>query len=189
MSNYQHFTFRTEAKDENYAVQIQQLLTGHYGGSIDDKSNGERTGIYLATNTAGVRESVAFWKNVLEQTPAFANPANFPWTLSNAPASFFARLLGVKGPVITMVGRSDAMAYCFSRAGGDFRKGLIDTAWVISIHHQGEILSMGIFYASGIANMKEIDHLALAIRPPEPHSLNPDAVSSMQQMLSSSAIS
>jgi len=182
MSNYRYFTFFADGQQENYAAQIEGLLAANYSSFTETKANGERTGIYLVTNTAGIRESVAFWKNVQEQTPAFANPANFPWTLSNAPASFFAKALGVKGPVFTMVGKADALAYCFDRAAGDFHHEVIDSAWIIGIHQENEKLEIGIFFATGVVDMKEIAHLATVIRLPEILPLNPDAVSSMQQV-------
>lgn len=92
-----------------------------------------QTGLYLGTATAGVSESISFWQNALIQSPRFANPANFNWTLSNGPASFLSRTLQIKGPCYTMIGGHDAVKGCLYHAYDDLRTGLISIAIIAGL--------------------------------------------------------
>jgi hypothetical protein len=100
-----------------------------------DESNflGEKTGLYLATSNAGIRESIDFWKHALEHSPRFANPSNFNWTLSNGPASLLSRKLGIKGPCHTLIGKSKAMKGCLFHAYEDLGSGIMDLAMVAGL--------------------------------------------------------
>ncbi len=88
----------------------------------------EETGLYLATLNAGVQECISFWEQALIHSPRFANPANFNMTLSNGPAGLLSRLLQIKGPCYTLVGKSRAMEGCLFHALTDFEAGSITTA-------------------------------------------------------------
>lgn len=69
---------------------------------------GENAGIYLVTSAAGACSSAELWANALENSPRFANPGIFPWTLANAPASLLARELNAQGPNYTMIQNSQS---------------------------------------------------------------------------------
>jgi hypothetical protein len=116
------------------------LLEEHFRERMEADSTGY--GIYLATATAGMDESVAFWNNTLKQTPAFVNPANFPFTLSNAPASCMAKALGVKGPVYTMVGRKDALLACLLNASADFDAGAVKNIFIVAFDRRDTSILM-----------------------------------------------
>jgi 3-oxoacyl-(acyl-carrier-protein) synthase len=90
----------------------------------------ERTGLYLATSNSGVQESILFWKNALESSPRFANPANFSQTLSNGPAGLLSQTLQVKGPCYTMIGRSEADEACNYHASVDLETQIVDLCLV-----------------------------------------------------------
>lgn len=123
------FQFSFDTGSDHYAPQLDLLLKQHFPGGLPGEMDGY--GIYLATATAGIEESVAFWRNTLEKTPAFVNPANFPYTLSNAPASCIAKSLGVKGPVYTLVGKTNAVSGCMLNASADLSGGVVQNALVI----------------------------------------------------------
>lgn len=120
-------------QDGSYVNGLSDFLNAHFGGFVGNNEIGSRTGIYLVTNTAGIRESVGFWRDALEKTPSFANPANFPWTLSNAPASFIAKALQIKGPVFTFVGDEDAVLFSGQRAMIDLKQQTISEALMIRL--------------------------------------------------------
>ena len=97
-----------------------------------DRNVGEEArGIYLATGDAGVDVSVGFWAMALAETPRFANPAGFPWTLANAPASLLARELRIRGPNYTLVGGADAMLAALEHAEDDLALGNVAEALVV----------------------------------------------------------
>ena len=120
--------------DESYAALLAEFLLTHFKSLVTDEELGRKTGIYLATNTAGILESVSFWKDALEKTPSFANPANFPWTLSNAPAAFIAKTLQIKGPVFTFVGDEDAVLFSRQRALIDLKQQTIHQALLVKLN-------------------------------------------------------
>ncbi|HOX26114.1 MAG TPA: hypothetical protein PLL30_08875 [Candidatus Krumholzibacteria bacterium] len=91
-----------------------------------------RRGLYLATGDAGVDVAVAFWAAALEASPRFANPADFPWTLANAPAGLVARALQIQGPCHTLVGGADALAAALAHADGDLARGRVREALVVA---------------------------------------------------------
>jgi hypothetical protein len=112
------------------------------------------TGLYLGTSTAGVSESISFWKNALIQSPRFANPANFNWTLSNGPASFLSRTLQVKGPCYTLIGGSPAIKGCFYHAYEDLGTGMVSTAIVSGL----DIYNGGLHFCSCLLSSMPGEH-------------------------------
>jgi hypothetical protein len=90
-------------------------------------------GLYVATTTAGGRESVAFWRNGLDVGLAFANPKAFPWTLANSPTGAIARALGVRGPTYTLVGTEGAVDAVLAHAAADLADGLVKAAVVVGL--------------------------------------------------------
>jgi len=67
-------------------------------------AEGDYTALYLVTPDAGASASVGFWSQAAELSPAFANPANFPYTLSNCAASVLSQTLNIRGPNYTICG-------------------------------------------------------------------------------------
>jgi hypothetical protein len=102
--------------------------------------NEMKTGLYLGTSNAGVFESISFWKDALIQSPRFANPANFNWTLSNGPASFLSRTLQIKGPCYTLIGGSQAIEGCFYHASEDLKTGTVLIAIVSGLDIYDKVL-------------------------------------------------
>lgn len=89
-------------------------------------------GLYLATGDAGIAVSVGFWAAALAESPRFASPADFPWTLANAPAGLLARELAIRGPSYTLVGDADAMLAALEHARDDLARGRIEEALVVA---------------------------------------------------------
>ena len=92
----------------------------------------EQRGLYLATSQGGVAMAVSFWKEALAQTPRFASPADFPRTLSNAPASEIARGLVLRGPNHSFVGEDDAVKAALEEGAKDLEKGVIKEALIVA---------------------------------------------------------
>lgn len=140
MNSPEIYEFNFQLTGDTYTIELTELLEEHF----HERMKGDRSdyGIYLATATAGMDESVAFWNNTLKQTPAFANPANFPFTLSNAPASCMAKALGVKGPVYTMVGGKDALMACLLNASADFDEGVVKNIFIVGFDRKDITISM-----------------------------------------------
>ncbi|MBI5917018.1 MAG: hypothetical protein HY842_16730 [Bacteroidetes bacterium] len=92
-----------------------------------------RRGLYVATSNAGAPPSVRFWAGVVEHGPAFALPKNFPWTLANAPCSYFARTLNIQGPNYTLVGKGNATMAAIEHAMDDLTEDEVTEALIIGI--------------------------------------------------------
>lgn len=86
----------------------------------------EKTGLYVLTPTAGIQDSVDFWRSALEVGPGLVSPASFPWTLANGPASCLGRLLKAKGPNITLVGDTSQTTALLQLAEQDLQNGVIE---------------------------------------------------------------
>ena len=135
MESLHYFRFSFESAEENYSGKLTEWLSGYAENLYPLNKNA--CGIYLATATAGMDESVEFWRNTLKQTPAFVNPANFPFTLSNAPASCIAKAMGIKGPVYTMVGGKSALSACLFNAETDIENGAVEVVFIIGFDRLG----------------------------------------------------
>jgi 3-oxoacyl-(acyl-carrier-protein) synthase len=120
-------TSERAASAQELSVAIATAIRPLLNTAID----GDARGIYLATGDAGVSVSVAFWAAALVETPRFASPAEFPWTLANAPASLLARELALRGPNYTLVGEADAMLAALEHAIDDLSRAIIDEAVLI----------------------------------------------------------
>ncbi len=154
MNPVNDFRFSFESAEENYSGTLTDVLT-KYAETLP--RNKETCGIYLATATAGMEESVEFWRNTLKQTPAFVNPANFPFTLSNAPASCIAKALGVKGPVYTMVGGKSALSACLFNAEMNMETHLVEVVFIIGFDRVGS----EIYIAGVMINKNQVEYISL----------------------------
>jgi hypothetical protein len=96
-------------------------------------STPERRGLYLASSNAGFASSLAFWAGATREGVAFASPALFPWTLSNAPCGWLAREFSVKGPNVTHTGKVDALGAALRQCWRDLDDRQADAAWVAAI--------------------------------------------------------
>jgi 3-oxoacyl-(acyl-carrier-protein) synthase len=117
------------------AASVQDLSAAIAGASaplLDADTDPDERGIYLATGDAGVVASVGFWAAALAESPRFASPADFPWTLANAPAGLLARELAIRGPSYTLVGDADAMLAAFEHAIDDLERGVVAEAIVVA---------------------------------------------------------
>lgn len=97
----------------------------------------DATGLYIISNHIGTNASLAFWKDVIENGPAFANPELFPWTLANSACGCIARHFGITGPNYTYTCPSDNQEYfdeIFKQANEDKINLELDATWIIVIH-------------------------------------------------------
>jgi len=90
-------------------------------------------GLYVATATAGGRESVSFYRDGLATGFVFANPRLFPWALATSPTGAIARATGVRGPTYTLLGGSAAVEAAFEHALDDIDAGRVLTALVVAL--------------------------------------------------------
>lgn len=90
-------------------------------------------GLYVATSTAGHRESVGFWTAAQETGLIYANPRLFPWTLVNGPTGSIAIALGVRGPTYTLVGYAEAVLGALECAADDLRAGAVSRPLVVAL--------------------------------------------------------
>jgi len=122
-------TIQLEGLDEQQlGMELAQRLKAHpklagFGG--------EKAGIYLVTSAAGGRSSAELWANALENSPRFANPGIFPWTLANAPASLLARELNAQGPNYTIIDGDHSKENILQLAQTDVQSGLANSAILV----------------------------------------------------------
>lgn len=93
------------------------------------KSGSLRLGLVYTLVNGGVVYSRRFFGEVLAQ-PSTASPILFPETVFNAPASHLAALLGLTGPVTTLVGDTGAFLHGLETASLWLEIGLVDACLV-----------------------------------------------------------
>lgn len=97
----------------------------------------DATGIYVISNHIGTNSSLAFWKDVIKNGPAFANPELFPWTLANSACGYIARYFGITGPNYTYTCPPDDPEYfneIVKQCAEDKIKLELDATWIVVIH-------------------------------------------------------
>ncbi|MFT3702671.1 MAG: hypothetical protein QM802_09890 [Agriterribacter sp.] len=93
--------------------------------------------LYVISNHIGTNASLAFWKDVINNGPAFANPELFPWTLANSACAYIARHFGITGPNYTYTFPPEnqaCMNEVLQQAGEDLRKLELENCWIIIVH-------------------------------------------------------
>jgi 3-oxoacyl-(acyl-carrier-protein) synthase len=96
-------------------------------------STPERRGLYVASANAGFASSLAFWSGATREGVAYASPALFPWTLSNAPCGWLALEFGLRGPNVTHTGRADALGAALHQCWHDLDQRQADVGWVVAV--------------------------------------------------------
>ncbi len=115
---------------------------------------GNQTALFLLTPDSGVDASTNFWGNALENTPAFANPIEFPFTLSNSSASEISRALNIRGPNYTLCGgleEIDSFEEFISFETSE-NKSYIDSVLVLYVALKSNIQCTGSFLHLGKRN-------------------------------------
>ena len=116
--------------DEELAAMVCQAVAPLLNPSVC----GQQRGLYLATSDAGISRAVQFWADALAETPRFASPAGFPWTLANSPAALIARELDIRGPNHTNVGEQEALDAAMAQGRSDLQSGRIREALVVTMN-------------------------------------------------------
>lgn len=121
-------------RDEREALEeIVNTLEEEYGMP----EYPDATGLYVISNHIGTRSSIEFWKDVLKEGPAFANPELFPWILANSACGFIARHFKITGPNFTYTGPTDVPLYVagvLENAKAEQERLNLKDIWVIIIH-------------------------------------------------------
>lgn len=127
----------TENNIESLLLENTKSLNEYIVSNHLDTS---KMGIYLSTSSAGINECIQFWKEAIIKTPSFVNPANFPWTLPNAPAAYIAYLLGITGPVYTFLSNDKSSNEQFLSAYIDFKNEMIEHALIVNLETRNNSL-------------------------------------------------
>lgn len=97
----------------------------------------DTTGLYVVSNHIGTNSSLAFWKDVIKNGPAFANPELFPWTLANSVCGAIARHFGITGPNYTYTCPPDnetCLNDVIKQASEDREKYGLSATWIVIVH-------------------------------------------------------
>jgi hypothetical protein len=96
----------------------------------------DATGLYVISNHTGTNASLAFWKDVIKNGAAFANPELFPWTLANSACGYIARHFGITGPNYTFTcppGNPEHINEVLKQAAEDRSRLCLEDTWIITI--------------------------------------------------------
>lgn len=75
---------------------------------INSESQKERIGVVIGTIYGGLKSTSQYLKGLANYGPSRANPFIFPNTVANAPASYTAIELGLKGPNVTVTNKQSS---------------------------------------------------------------------------------
>ena len=157
MKAWQQAADRRQAGHEELAASVCEALKPLLDPAID----GRDRGLYLVTADAGIRRAVQFWADALAETPRFASPAGFPWTLANAPAGHIARELGILGPNHTLVGKEEALAAVVGHGISDLARATVREAVFVVLNLAAPIQAVvRIVDSSGV----DVDGLAASLQ-------------------------
>jgi len=101
--------------------------------SIKEEIDSDLCGLYIATKDFGAASSVQFWRDALTTGFAFANPREFPVTLSSYLASMIAMHLSIKGINQTFVGECTVYNDAFIQAILDLQSKKIKECLIFKI--------------------------------------------------------
>ena len=93
-------------KTNQFKGETEEAIAQQFAFHLDNQAHSfdkTKSAVYFLTNSAGCYTSIGFWENALENSPRFANPASFPWTLTNATPGFIARTFSIEGPNYTFI--------------------------------------------------------------------------------------
>ena len=93
-------------RGSQYAVVAVTRCLAEAGWSTEGRE--EETGILLGTGSAGAGPLVELERQMAVESPETASPFLFPYTVANAPASFAAIELKIKGPNVTITQKDPA---------------------------------------------------------------------------------
>ncbi len=113
--------------------EIVEYIANQWKPLFEDNIQPIKKGMYLATTDAGTIPSITFWEDALKTGPGFVLPGMFPWTLSNAPAACLARVLNIRGPNVTMIGKGEAVLATLDHAFLDLESNRIQKAFVVGL--------------------------------------------------------
>jgi hypothetical protein len=100
---------------------------------VDDFFSGPSCALYVATQDLGSTSSVQFWREALRDGFSFANPRDFPLTLSNALASLLAISLNIEGPNFTIVGNDNVHRDAYIQAIVDMNLKTVDRCIIVNM--------------------------------------------------------
>ena len=108
-----------------------------------------RVAVVFATTFGCVELTEAFYQSAVTHGWSGTDPATFPETLANAPASHVALFHGLRGPNITVGGRAFAGESALIQAASLLRHGQADLAIVLA----GDVLTRAVYEWYETANL------------------------------------
>jgi len=129
---------RASAISRFMVVAAQEALSGK--SFIPDE-----VGIIVVVTNACVQFTDRFYHEVL-QTPTLASPMLFPETVFNAPASHLAAVLGVTGPVMTLVGESNVICEALRLATLWIEAGSVNCCLIVGAEETDALAVDGMTY-------------------------------------------
>jgi hypothetical protein len=114
----------------DFLIWLKNTIVASIQKDIRDNNS---CGLYIATADLGAASSIQFWRDALTDGFAFANPREFPMTLSNALASMIAIQLDITGPNYTFVGHNTAHNDAFIQALLDLKTMNIDECLIVKM--------------------------------------------------------
>ena len=119
---------------ETGIVELAEFIKNEYPSLC----NKETTGIYLVSEDAGAEASVSLWREALANTPRFANPSAFPFTVPCSCAGYLSILCKIQGPNYTYSGKEEALEYAEEEMRSDYLDGIIDMGLLIQLEMNNE---------------------------------------------------
>jgi len=105
-----------------FAVSASRMALQDAGIELTD-DNRERIGVIFGTGMGPMESMESFFRPLLEEGPAAANPAVFPNTVYNAAGGQIAMLVGATGPASTITAGhaagSSAISYAYDLVNAD----------------------------------------------------------------------
>ena len=114
----------------DFLVWLKKIIPASIQEGINDSDS---CGLYITTKDLGAASSIQFWRDGLTNGFAFANPREFPVTLSNYLSSLIAMQLAVTGPNYTFVGQDTAHNDAFIQALLDLQSLNINECLIVKI--------------------------------------------------------
>ncbi len=114
----------------DFLVWLKKIIPASIQEGISDSDS---CGLYITTKDLGAASSIQFWRDGLTNGFAFANPREFPATLSNYLSSLIAMQLAITGPNYTFVGQDAVHNDAFIQALLDLQLMDINECLIVNI--------------------------------------------------------
>ena len=130
MKRTYHKTETFDLKEPGYETG-PRILADTIAKNWPELCETSQTGLYIITEDSGFEASVVLWKQALQDSPRFVNPAPFPFTLSCSPAGYIAQQCKICGPNYTFIGPAAEFESALNELAFDLGQNIIDAGILI----------------------------------------------------------